>query len=144
MDQQKQQISTDNSSTDDDFLTLPDPFAARPKIPREEFDASIVTARVTGKASTCKSLSRSLVQKVVHNAEKSIFKEGKGEDKTELAVVNDTLLESDGDDVNSNDVTYVDDDGDKMRNDRDQSRDDFTTPKGIFIFKIFYFKPKCE
>ena len=161
--QQQRQVpaAADDNSTNDDLLASPDPFAARPKIPRDEFDASIPTTKTTGTISmNNKSLSRSLVSKAVHDADKSIFKEEKnatiknnrsvnirsallGNVEDRSSVVTDSLVESDGDDgklndVSSNDATFVDDGdgGERVQNSGDQSRDDFTTPKGICLYLI--------
>lgn len=159
--QQRQVPAAADNSTNDDLLASPDPFAARPKIPRDEFDASIPTTKTTGTISmNNKSLSRSLVSKAVHDAEKSIFKEEKnatiknnrsvnsksallGNVEDRSSVVTDSLVESDSDDgklndVNSNGATFVEDGdgGERVQSCGDQSRDDFTTPKGICLYLI--------
>ena len=148
-----------NTSDDDDFLTSPDPFAARPKIPRDEFDTSSkTTTRMTSTSKvnltaershviSNKSLSRSLVRTIVREAESSIFHEkedvGRKSDKSKAAnnkslfkersPVNDTLLEDD--------MSGGDDDDAKEERVRggNQSRDDFTTPKGTFVFVSYLF-----
>ena len=141
--QEQQQILTDNDS--DDFLTSPNPFAPRPKIRRDEFDASTATVATavgntssTGSTQNNKSLSKSLVRKTLRDAEKSIFQEvedkggrktfnNKSINKKSPSVANDILLESD--DGDSNDVSFAND-CENVRSGGDQSRDDFTTPKG--------------